>query len=77
MKWCKMYSSSYCYIVFIVYSYIMVSGADFNGHVAEGNRGHEEMTGWYGVKERNVKGQMVVVFADGNCHGEHIFQEEG
>ncbi|KAI5610013.1 hypothetical protein C0J50_5366 [Silurus asotus] len=38
----------------------LVIGADFNGHVGEGNRGNEEVMGRYGFKERNVEGQMVV-----------------
>ncbi|KAI5624691.1 hypothetical protein C0J50_15497 [Silurus asotus] len=41
----------------------LVIGADFNGHVGEGNRGDEEVIGRYGFKERNVEGQMVVDFA--------------
>ncbi|KAK3534205.1 hypothetical protein QTP86_004797 [Hemibagrus guttatus] len=40
-----------------------VIGADFNGHVGEGNRGDEEVMGKFGVKERNLEGQMVVDFA--------------
>ncbi|KAK3525621.1 hypothetical protein QTP70_001440 [Hemibagrus guttatus] len=38
-------------------------GADFNGHVGEGNRGDEEVMGKFGVKKRNLEGQMVVDFA--------------
>ncbi|KAK3568636.1 hypothetical protein QTP86_011433 [Hemibagrus guttatus] len=41
----------------------VVIGADFNGHVGEGNRGDEEVMGKFGVKERNLEGQMVVAFA--------------
>ncbi|KAK3513133.1 hypothetical protein QTP70_003775 [Hemibagrus guttatus] len=41
----------------------VVIGADFNGHVGEGNRGDEEVMGKSGVKERNLEGQMVVDFA--------------
>ncbi|KAK3534387.1 hypothetical protein QTP86_014424, partial [Hemibagrus guttatus] len=41
----------------------VVIGADFNGHVGEGNRGDEEVMGKFGVKERNLDGQMVVDFA--------------
>ncbi|KAK3532877.1 hypothetical protein QTP70_001380 [Hemibagrus guttatus] len=41
----------------------VVIGADFNGHVGEGNTGDEEMMGKFGVKERNLEGQMVVDFA--------------
>ncbi|KAI5101440.1 hypothetical protein C0J45_8643 [Silurus meridionalis] len=41
----------------------LVIVADFNGHVGEGNRGDEEVMGRYGLKKRNVVGQMVVDFA--------------
>ncbi|KAK3548559.1 hypothetical protein QTP70_014478, partial [Hemibagrus guttatus] len=41
----------------------VVIGADFNGHVGEGNTGDEEVMGKFGVKERNFEGQMVVDFA--------------
>ncbi|KAK3573336.1 hypothetical protein QTP86_022730 [Hemibagrus guttatus] len=41
----------------------VVMGADFNGHVGEGNTGDEEVMGKFGVKERNLEGQMVVDFA--------------
>ncbi|KAK3510978.1 hypothetical protein QTP70_027790, partial [Hemibagrus guttatus] len=42
----------------------VVIGADFNGHVGEGNTGDEEVMGKFGVKERNLEGQMVVDFAN-------------
>ncbi|KAK3524731.1 hypothetical protein QTP86_001890 [Hemibagrus guttatus] len=41
----------------------VVIGADFNGHVGEGKTGDEEVMGKFGVKERNLEGQMVVDFA--------------
>ncbi|KAK3541600.1 hypothetical protein QTP86_033087, partial [Hemibagrus guttatus] len=41
----------------------VVIGADFNGHVGEGNTGDEEVMGKFGVKERNLEGQMLVDFA--------------
>ncbi|KAK3575126.1 hypothetical protein QTP86_020810, partial [Hemibagrus guttatus] len=41
----------------------VVIGADFNGHVGKGNTGDEEVMGKFGVKERNLEGQMVVDFA--------------
>ncbi|KAK3572040.1 hypothetical protein QTP86_022268, partial [Hemibagrus guttatus] len=41
----------------------VVIEADFNGHVGEGNAGDEEVMGKFGVKERNLEGQMVVDFA--------------
>ncbi|KAK3524086.1 hypothetical protein QTP70_018009 [Hemibagrus guttatus] len=41
----------------------VVIGADFNGHVGEGNRGDEEVMGKFGVKERNLEVQIVVDFA--------------
>ncbi|KAK3507722.1 hypothetical protein QTP70_034827, partial [Hemibagrus guttatus] len=41
----------------------VVIGADFNGHVGEVNTGDEEVMGKFGVKERNLEGQMVVDFA--------------
>ena len=57
----------------------LVIGADFNGHVGEGNRGDENVMGRYGDKARNAEGQMVVDFRDknGNGCGEHLFQKEG
>ncbi|KAK3510502.1 hypothetical protein QTP70_009139 [Hemibagrus guttatus] len=41
----------------------VVIGANFNGHVGEGNRGDEDVMGKFGVKERDLEGQMVVDFA--------------
>ncbi|KAK3522013.1 hypothetical protein QTP70_021391 [Hemibagrus guttatus] len=41
----------------------VVIGADFNGYVGEGNTGDEEVMGKFGVKERNLEGQMGVDFA--------------
>ncbi|KAK3552112.1 hypothetical protein QTP86_000748 [Hemibagrus guttatus] len=41
----------------------VVIRADFNGHVGEENTGDEEVMGKFGVKERNLEGQMVVDFA--------------
>ncbi|KAK3572065.1 hypothetical protein QTP86_022295 [Hemibagrus guttatus] len=41
----------------------VVIGVDFNGHVGEGNTADEEVMGKFGVKERNLEGQMVVDFA--------------
>ncbi|KAK3570250.1 hypothetical protein QTP86_017123 [Hemibagrus guttatus] len=41
----------------------VVIGADFNGHVGEGNTGDEVVMGKFGVKERNLEGQMIVDFA--------------
>ncbi|KAK3525896.1 hypothetical protein QTP70_010950 [Hemibagrus guttatus] len=41
----------------------VVIGADFNGHVGEENTGDEEVMDKFGVKERNLEGQMVVDFA--------------
>ena len=38
-------------------------GADFNGHVGEGNRGDEQVMGRHGLKERNAEGQRLVDFA--------------
>ena len=41
----------------------VVVGADFNGHVGEGNRGDEAVMGRHGYKERNAEGQSLVDFA--------------
>ncbi|KAK3554595.1 hypothetical protein QTP70_027892, partial [Hemibagrus guttatus] len=41
----------------------VVIEVDFNGHVGEGNRGDEEVMCKFGVKKRNLEGQMVVDFA--------------
>ncbi|KAK3506687.1 hypothetical protein QTP70_014911, partial [Hemibagrus guttatus] len=40
----------------------VVIGADFNGHVGEGNTGEEEVMGKFGVKERKLEGQMALDF---------------
>ena len=37
----------------------LVTGADCNGHVREGNRGDENVMGRYGDKARHAEGQMV------------------
>ena len=58
----------------------LVIGADFNGHVGEGNRGDDNVMGRYGDKARNAEGQMLTRgFRDtnGNGCGEHVFQKEG
>ena len=41
----------------------VVIGADFNGHVGEGNRGNENIMGRYDDKARNAEGQIVLDFA--------------
>ena len=41
----------------------LMIGADFNGHVGEGNRGDDNVMGRYGDKARNSEGQMLVDFA--------------
>ncbi|RDD64009.1 hypothetical protein DU478_22460, partial [Thalassococcus profundi] len=41
----------------------VVIGADFNGHVGEGNSGDEEVMGRFGLQERNPGGQRLVDFA--------------
>ncbi|KAL1279411.1 hypothetical protein QQF64_026084 [Cirrhinus molitorella] len=46
----------------------VVVGADFNGHVGEGNTDDEEVMGKFGVKERNLEGQMVVGLAVVNTY---------
>ena len=52
----------------------MVIGADVNGHVGEGNRGHEEEIGGFGIQDRNAEGQMVVDCKnDGNGLSEYLF----
>ena len=40
----------------------IVLGADFNGHVREGNIGREEIMGRYGAGTRNKEGSMLVDF---------------
>ncbi|KAK3518950.1 hypothetical protein QTP70_016073 [Hemibagrus guttatus] len=48
----------------------VVIGADFNGHVGEGNTGDEEVMGKFGVKERNLEGQM---YRDGQKELHSVF----
>ena len=38
----------------------MVIGADFNGHVGEGNSGDEDVMGRIDIQDRNAEGQMVI-----------------
>ena len=38
-------------------------GADFNGHIGEGNRGDEEVIGKHGIGTKNTEGQKIVDFA--------------
>ncbi|KAI5096408.1 hypothetical protein C0J45_13302 [Silurus meridionalis] len=52
----------------------LVIGADFNRHVGEGNIGDEEVMGRYGLKERNVEGQMVVDFDKRDRAGKDVLQ---
>ncbi|KAK3513176.1 hypothetical protein QTP70_009770 [Hemibagrus guttatus] len=54
----------------------VVIGADFNGHVVEGNTGDEEVMGKFGVKERNLEGQMVVLPDDWETTAE-VIRETG
>ncbi|KAK3515383.1 hypothetical protein QTP70_018727, partial [Hemibagrus guttatus] len=54
----------------------VVIGVDFNGHVGEGNRGDEEVMGKFGVKERNLEGQMVVLPDDWETTAE-VIRETG
>ncbi|KAK3556769.1 hypothetical protein QTP70_016679 [Hemibagrus guttatus] len=54
----------------------VVIGADFNGHVGEGNTGDEEVMGKFGVKERNLEGQMVVLPDDWETTAE-VIRETG
>ena len=37
----------------------VVLGADFNGHVGDGNRGDEEVMDRFDVKDRNLEGRAV------------------
>ncbi|XP_042887884.1 craniofacial development protein 2-like [Penaeus japonicus] len=41
----------------------LIIGADFNGHVGEGNSGDERVIGKYGYGARNNEGQTIVDFA--------------
>ena len=55
----------------------MVTGADFSAHVGEGNRGDEEVMGWFGIQDRNA-GQTVTDFSkkDGNDCSEYSLLEQ-
>ncbi|KAK3548161.1 hypothetical protein QTP70_004840 [Hemibagrus guttatus] len=50
----------------------VVIGADFNGHVGDGNTGDEEVMGKFGIKERNLEGQKVVLPDDWETTAEVI-----
>ena len=39
-----------------------MTGADFNGHVGEGNRGDKVMMGRLPIEDRNAESQIVVDF---------------
>ena len=41
----------------------LVIGVDFNGHVGERKRRDEEAMGRFGVKKRNLEGQVLMDFA--------------
>ena len=53
-------------------------GADFNGHVGEGNKGDEDVMCRFGIQERNAEGQMVVRLCkkDGNGWGEYFLPKD-
>ncbi|KAK3570226.1 hypothetical protein QTP86_017223 [Hemibagrus guttatus] len=50
----------------------VVIGADFSGYVGEGNTGDEEVMGKFGVKERKLEGQTVVLPDDWESTAEVI-----
>ena len=56
----------------------IVFGADFNGHVGEGNIGDEEIMGRYGAETRNKERSMVEDFWEKDKFGDcqYLFQEE-
>jgi exonuclease III len=41
----------------------IIVGADFNGHIGEGNKGDEDVIGKYCVGKRNTEGQEIIDFA--------------
>lgn len=41
----------------------LVIGADFNGHVGEGNGGEEKVLRSYSLEERNAEGLTIVDFS--------------
>ena len=45
-----------CGLFFFFLLHGIVIGADFNGHVGEGNRGEEEVMGRFGIQERRTDG---------------------
>ncbi|KAF3706945.1 hypothetical protein EXN66_Car000116 [Channa argus] len=52
----------------------VVIGADFNGHVGEGNRGDENMMGRFGLPDRNTEGQMVVIWKEESGQGDLVLE---
>ena len=44
----------------------MVIGADFNGHIGEGNRGGENVMGRYGDKARNAVRKWTISLCRGH-----------
>lgn len=55
----------------------VVTGADFNGHVGEGNSGDVELMGRYGRREMNAMSTVNSYFKNEEEHMIHIGVEEG